>query len=127
MKSYIKLYGPPVLKAIEALEKMSINMPKVCIMDPFLMVQPDVMYRDEGHGRLDRIVPGGVYDYFKGYGEITKERCNTIISKKGDQLGEYDFFFEWMKKPSMEELRKLIAKIDEELEPLGIRYSIVTK
>ena len=33
MISYIKIYGPPLLKAIKALEKIAVDMPEVCIMD----------------------------------------------------------------------------------------------
>jgi len=36
MKSFIKIYGPPVLKAIKTLEKVSIGMPEVCIMDTII-------------------------------------------------------------------------------------------
>jgi len=33
MRSYIKIYGPPISKAIKELEKLAIGMPEVCIMD----------------------------------------------------------------------------------------------
>ena len=33
MRSYIKVYGPPILEAIKELEKLAIDMPEVCIMD----------------------------------------------------------------------------------------------
>ncbi len=36
MKSYIRIYGPPLLKAIRALEKIAVNMPEVCIMDTMI-------------------------------------------------------------------------------------------
>ena len=126
MKSYIKLYGPPVVKALEALEKMAIDMPEVCVMDSLLgtaFPQTSDTVQQEGVG----MTPGGVYDYFIQYGEIEVERCNTIISKRGEELGEYDFFFEWFKDPDHSELKNLIQDIDEVLEPIGIRYSIVTK
>ena len=73
--------------------------------------------------------PDTAYSYFMntGIAEITRERCNTIVSKSGEQLGEYDFFFEWFKKPTMDELNNLIKRIDKALAPLETRYTITTK
>ncbi len=131
MISYVKLYGPPVLKALKALEKMAIDMPEVCIMDSLieqyfpesspLGVSPS---SSEGHA-----VSGTSWaqQYFKPLASISVERCDTIVSKSGETLGEYDFFYEWFTEPSMEQLNDLIEKIDETLNPLGVRYSITTK
>jgi hypothetical protein len=33
MRSYIKIYGPPILEAIKELEKLAVDLPEVCIMD----------------------------------------------------------------------------------------------
>ena len=33
MRSYIKIYGPPIVEAIRELERIAIDMPEVCIMD----------------------------------------------------------------------------------------------
>jgi hypothetical protein len=55
------------------------------------------------------------------------ERCDRIISKQAEMLGEFDFFFEWFKAPDMEDIESLIKQIDEVLEPIGVRYSIITK
>ena len=52
---------------------------------------------------------------------------HTIISKSGESLGEYDFFFEWFTKPTMSQVLGLITKIDEAMEKVGCRYSITTK
>ena len=128
MKSYIKIYGPPVLDAIQALEKMAMDMPKVCIMSPIITtVLPSLAFGQQRHEGITAMTPGGVFDYFSEYGEITVERCDTIISKKGEELGEYDFFFEWFKNPDMDELKQLIGEVDETLKPLGVRYTITTK
>ena len=117
MRSFIKIYGPPVLKAIKELEKIAVDMPEVCIMDT-MIVQSLPTFRD----------PEGTMDYFSDLPvEITKERCGNIISKSGEMLGEHDFFFEWFTKPSMEQLNSLIEKIDKALAPLGCRYTITTK
>jgi hypothetical protein len=131
MISYVKLYGPPVLKALKALEKMAVDMPEVCIMDSLieqyfpesspLGVSPG---SSEGHA-----VSGTSWaqQYFMPLTSISVERCDSIISKSGETLGEYDFFYEWFTEPSMEQLYDLIEKIDETLGPLGVRYSITTK
>jgi hypothetical protein len=124
MISYVKLYGPPVYDAIKALEKIAIDMPKVCIMDSMMQTQtPDYNERLVGTS----LIQGGAYDYFMELGNISKERCDNIISKSGEKLGDFDFFFEWFKKPNMNELNELIKKIDTALKPLGTKYSITTK
>lgn len=124
MISYIKLYGPPVYDAIKELEKIAIDMPEVCIMNPAIAALPPI-YTERQEGTP--LVSGVAYDYFMELGEITEERCNTIISKSGAKLGEYDFYFEWFKKPSMDELNNLIKRIDKILAPLGTKYTITTK
>lgn len=120
--SYIKIYGPPVLKAIRELEKIAVDMPEVCIMDTVMAGVPDysAAFSD----------PEYTSDYFTqvlGPIELKVERCGTIISKSGEKLGEYDFFFEWFTEPTMEQLNGLIEKIDEALTPLGCKYTITTE
>jgi hypothetical protein len=117
MRSYVKIYGPPVYDAMKALEKMAVDMPEVCIMDTILL---------RGIPSITDASPESIESYF-GPGEITMERCDKIISKKGELLGEFDFFFEWFKKPDIAQIESLIKQIDEVLEPIGVRYSIVTK
>ena len=58
---------------------------------------------------------------------IPVERCHSIISKSGERLGGYDFFFEWFEEPSQNQINDLIEKIDEDLTPLGCYYTITTK
>ena len=115
--SLIKIYGPPVLKTIRALEKIAIDMPEVCIMNTVII--------DQTPNFAD---PTYTSDYFSVIPvEIEVERCDTIISKSGEKLGEYDFFFEWFKEPTMNELNNLIEKVDEALAPIGSQYTITTK
>ena len=116
MRSYIKLYGPPVLKGIKELEKLAINMPEVCVMDTIIAASPVPMGDDDP-----------TYDYFSVGGPVTRERCGKIVSKNGEMLGDHDFFFEWFKNPTQAELNDLIQKIDEVLAPLGCKYTITTK
>jgi len=120
--SFVKVYGPPVLKSIKALEKIAVDMPEVCIMDTVIAGTPDytTAFSDPDYTAM----------YFQSIPETTEievERCNNIISKSGERLGDHDFFFEWFTEPSMEQLNGLIEKIDEALEPLGCRYTITTK
>jgi len=116
MKSYVKVYGPPLLKAIKALEKVAIGLPEVCIWNTFMTYSPFVLGDTS-------------YEYLSEYfaGEVPEKRCSTIISKSGESLGEYDFFFEWFKKPTMDELNNLIENVDEALASLGVKYTLTTK
>jgi hypothetical protein len=116
MKSYVKIYGPPVLKALRALEKIALDMPEVCIMDTMI-----------AHGMPQMTSMDDTMTYFSSVGEVTIERCSNIISKSGETLGEHDFFFEWFTEPNMDQLNDLIEKIDAALEPLGCKYTLTTK
>jgi hypothetical protein len=116
MKSYVRIYGPPLLKAIRALEKIAVNMPEVCItntMIEFSMPQFNTEL--------------GVMNYFSTIGGIPEQRCGNIISKSGVKMGDFDFVFEWFKDPKMEQVNMLIGQIDEALAPLGVKYTITTK
>ena len=114
MKSYIKIHGPPIVEALDALEKIAVDMPEVCIMSLDFAVGP--------HMGAEPLM-----NYFGGPGVISEERCGNIISKSRESLGEYDFFFEWFKNPTKENLRMLMKKIDEALSDVGVRYTITTK
>jgi hypothetical protein len=126
MKTFVKIYGPPVLKSIEALEKIALDMPEVCIMDQSLQAVLGMKFERSQVYDYTSETASGAERYFRA-DNISKERCSTIISKSGEALGEYDFFFEWFKKPTVEEIRELIGKIDNALEPLGSIYTVVTK
>lgn len=129
MISYIKILGPPIVEAINALEKIAIDMPQVCIMDTFFVRDmPSNLAEDLGGRPVQRPGIDWVGNYFSSKGvEISRERCSSIISKSGESLGEYDFYFDWREKPDVEQRNKLIEKIDEALEPLGCYYKITTK
>ena len=131
MKSYIKIYGPPINEAIKALRKVAVGFPEVCVMDPALGASLGIGTFtgpggvSAGPGAFDS--PDGVMELFGGPGEISEERCNTIISKSGESVGEYDFYFEWFKKPNVNQIEDLIAQIDEALSPVGVKYTMTTK
>ncbi|UCH01368.1 MAG: hypothetical protein JSV20_05665 [Candidatus Bathyarchaeota archaeon] len=96
MKSFIKIYGPPVFEALKALEGIATESPKTAIVS---------------YARLI----------------LRKEIEVDLISKSGETLGEHDFYFEWAREPTYQELDDLIKKIDEALRPLGCKYTIITK
>ena len=115
MKALIRVFGPPYLKAIKALEKIAIESPTVCIMNPMLLqANPYVQALD------------WVYNYFKERGNVSYERCGSILAKASDLEG-YDFVFVWMLEPSRGQVDDLIIKIDEALKPVGARYTISLK
>ncbi len=131
MKSYIKLYGPPINTALKTLRSVAVDLPEVCVMDTALeaelgfgsIVGPGGISGAGGQASLDSVQM--VMSYFGN--EIPEERCDTIISKSGERLGEYDFYFEWFQKPTVAQIEDLISKIDEALTPTGVRYTITTK
>jgi hypothetical protein len=130
MKSYIKVYGPPLLKALKALEKTAIGMPEVCIMDTTIAAglgapKMGMSVMEMGEPTLDSM--DGVMSFFGGEGKISEERCGTIVSKSGESLGEYDFYYEWFTKPTMKQVEDLIERIDKALAPTGVKYTITTK
>jgi hypothetical protein len=127
MRSYVKILGPPIIKAVKKLEKISINMPQVCIMDQFILNDiPRHLAKDLGEPIEYSEVVMGYFSRRTGV-RVNRERCSNIISKSASSLGEYDFFFEWFEKPNAEQLNDLIQKIDESLAPLGCRYTFKNK
>jgi len=129
MRSYIKIYGPPVLEAIKELEKLAVDMPEVCIMDYVIAqdISPSVA-KDLDLSKVSSEA-GSISGFFlQRTGVVLPvKRCYSIISKHGQKLGEYDFFFEWHKEPDASQLNDLIRKIDDALKPLGCLYTITTK
>jgi hypothetical protein len=131
MKSYIKLYGPPLGEALKALRKVAVDFPEVCVMDQTLAASLGISSVTKGVGVS--VNPSSfdsmdmVMGYFGGPDEISEERCDTIISKSGESIGEYDFYYEWFRKPTIAQLEDLIAKTDGALASIGVRYTITTK
>jgi hypothetical protein len=133
MKSYIKLYGPPIAEALKSLRKVAVDLPEVCVMDTALEASLGLgVYRGMGGvsgagGQPDLGSVEMVMNYFGGPDEIPEERCGSIISRSGESVGEYDFYFEWFKKPTVSQIEDLIERIDKALEPLGTMYTITSK
>jgi hypothetical protein len=117
------------MEAIVRLERIAVDMPKVCIWDTQILRDiPPNLGRDIGGRAISQTRTDWVKSYYERRNVvISGERCQSIISSSGDSLGEYDFFYEWLEGPSMEQLETLIEKIDDALESLGCRYTITTR
>src|SRR3990170_2900523 len=104
MKSYIKIYGPPVYDAIKVLEKLAIDFPEACIMDTLI---------ERLNFPVDEFDRGQAY--IQSVGDVSPVRCSKMISRSGERVGEYDFYFEWFTPPTVDQLNDLIRKIDKAL------------
>ena len=103
------------MEAVAALEKIAIENPRICLMNQVLL------HADPYTQAVD-----WVYNYFKGRGNVSYERCGSILAKAKDLEG-YDFVFVWMIEPTHGYVEELIRRIDEALKPLGAMYSISFK
>jgi hypothetical protein len=133
MKSYVKLYGPGILEAIHALEKVETEMPQCSMWHALLNANPMI-----GVPGMSRSLGGGGGGGGEGLSYITtrivtgplqedEEKAHRMISKSGHTLGDYDFFFEWHNDPTWQEIEALIQKVDAALKGLGVMYRINTR
>jgi hypothetical protein len=119
-RSYIKIYGPPLLKAIRALEKIAVELSKTTEIRHFDILTPTGLWGDtEYYFSIREMLLPQV--------EMPVNEKVKLISRASDTLGDHDFFFEWGKEPTKQEVEDLIAKIDEALADCGCRYTITTK
>ena len=117
MRSYIKIYGPPMYQAIKALEKIAFDFPEMTIMDTLLE-----------YAFPENVTDEDAFNYFNAMEiNVPRKRTLKIISKSGVNTGAHDFYFEWGVNPTFDQLTTLITKIDEALAPIGCRYTITTK
>ena len=127
MRSSIRLYGPSISKAITALEHVATEMPDCSIwhheMPPELpFASPDdALFEEYIYG--SGLMPAG----YRTADLPTRRKVHKLISKAGNTLGDDDFMFEWHVTPTADQLRTLIAKIDEALQDTGCRYTISTR
>jgi hypothetical protein len=49
-----------------------------------------------------------------------------IISDASMTLGDFDFVFEWTRKPSIVQVEDLVSKVDIALSNVGVLYTITT-
>jgi hypothetical protein len=134
-RSFIKIFGPPIMEAIKNLEKIAAKMPEVTTLDSITDPSiPSFIALDIGassyrlNGSADRSYDVWSRRYANSRGvTLPRSKPEKVFDKSGANMGEQDFFFEWVKKPTLEDVKKLIQAIDESFIPLGCRYSITTK
>ena len=121
-KTYVRIYGPPLLKAIKTLEGVAVEMSKSSEVkfSHKCVPYPTRMQSDKNDWET----------YLKNL-QNTYTDCyepQKLISDARMSLGEYDFVFEWAeKKASMKKVQGLIEKIDGALGELGVLYSLKTE
>jgi hypothetical protein len=120
-RSYVRVYGPPLTEAINALEAVAVKLSKTtevkfshkCLPYPSTMQSNTIDW--------DAYLKNMTKTYVDCYEPV------KIISKAHTMLGEYDFFYEWVKKPTMKQVEDLLGKIDEAFDGLGCYYTLTTK
>jgi len=121
VRSYVRIYGPPLLKAIRALEAIAVEMSKAV----------DVKF---SHTCLP--YPSRTQSDIRDWNQYLKNMENMyvdcyepvkIISDASEMLGDYDFFFEWSGTPKTEQLKNFIEKMDKALGDLGCYYTVTTE
>ena len=122
MKTYVKIYGPPLMKALNELRKIAGKMPKVTHYHflvgyagaPF----PAPVVMGEPYPVDTAVAPRA---------SSAEKSTHPLISQAGHTLGEHDFFFEWSEEPTWDEMRELISKIDKAFSKLGCKYTLTSK
>jgi len=103
MKSYIKLYGPSIDRAIEALEER---------------------FRDlNRHFPYGKVILHAISLVDPSIDMVTGD----LVQEGREELGDYDYAVEWNQEPTVEHVRGLIRQVDEALLYTGCRYTITTK
>ncbi len=121
VKSYVRIYGPPLLKAIKALEGVAVTMSTKtevkfshkCVPYPTRM-QSD---KNDWNAYLQNMK--------KTYKDCYEPE--KIISDASMTMGDYDFVFDWTSKPSITQIEDLIARVDAALEKVGVMYTLTTE
>lgn len=130
MKTYVKIYGPPLLEALDALQKIALDMPNVTHYHLFSSYG-DPILQERAHTISADTMPEEETPNILSEARVLRDEERRVthpsISKSGHTLGEYDFFFEWREEPSWEQLRVLISKIDKALTPLNCKYTLINK
>ena len=119
--SYIRIYGPPILKAIKALEAVAVEMSKAIDVRFSHKCVPYPRYLGSETRDWEQYIQNMRKTYVDCYEPV------RIISRSKEMLGDYDFFFEWSEEPTIEQVENLIEKIDEALGSIGCNYTITTK
>ena len=120
-RSYVKIYGPPLVKAIEALEAVAVDVSKATGLKFSHKCVPYPARMQSSTGDWDQYLKNMQRLYVDCYEPV------RLISDSHQLLGEYDFFFEWTEEPSIAQIEGLLKKIDDALEGLGCNYTLTTK
>jgi hypothetical protein len=121
VKSYVRIYGPPLLKAIKVLEGVAVDMSnKTEVKFSHKCVPyPTRLQSDKNDWNA----------YLKNM-QKTYTNCyepEKILSDASMTLGDYDFVFEWTSKPSIAKIEDLIAVVDTALAEVGVLYTMTTE
>jgi hypothetical protein len=120
-KSYVRIYGPPLMKAIKTLEGVAVEMAK----------KTEVKFRHKCVPYPTRMQSdkNDWNSYLKGMQKTYKDcyEPEKLISDASMTLGDYDFVFEWTSKPSLKKIEDLIEKVDEALAEVGVMYTMTTE
>jgi hypothetical protein len=133
MISYVKLQGEKRDQALETLRDLSLDIDEVCIMDKAIYSQLKKAYPIErggfiyGPGEAMMNLDEGILTLFRGTERVGHRICHDVISKRGEDLGEHDFFFEWFETPNQKQMDDLINKIAEALKAIDMKYTIFNK
>jgi hypothetical protein len=120
LRSYIKIIGPPLHEALLGLKRIAEEMPEVTHREVFVETkQPDFTDMEVTQDFYSNI---HLQDY-----PVYREERGRIIKKSGVLVGEYDFYFEWIRKPGTEDLMELIKRIDAEFTRLDCQYIMTTR
>lgn len=120
-KTYVRLYGPPLMKAIHALEGVAVELSKAVEIkfSHKCVPYPTRLQSDKNDWNT----------YLKNLSNTYRDCYEPvkIISDASMTLGDHDFVFEWSEKPSLKKVQNLIVKIDDALAEVGVHYTLTTE
>jgi hypothetical protein len=122
MRTYVKIEGKDVGSIVQKLAKLAVDSPEICVWDYNIL--------DAGWGTtpiIDERMMGTVAGYFKMDQGVFAKECDKIIAKSGEDLGDDNIYFEWLKMPSDDQLMSLRNKIDDILKPFGNKYRVTNR
>jgi len=121
VRSYVKLYGPPIRKAINTLEAVAVDMSKAIDVKFSHKCLPYPTRYQSNTNDWNQYLKNMESMYVDCYEPV------KLISNSHQLLGEYDFFYEWVETPEMAQIEELLKKIDDALEGMGCNYTLTTK
>ena len=130
VRTYVRIYGPPVMKAIKALEGVAIDVNKE---GEIKFSNKCIPYPRYGSSRMGEVGPQT--DPSRAWQSYIHNLRDTyvdcyeparLISEAHEMLGDSDFFFEWKEKPTLKQIEGLIEKIDGALSSLGCYFTLKT-